>query len=139
MIDLSQCLNARRRISQNHVRSERNQLRGILLDGFVIHAPAMYDAEIPSVDPAQPTQRSKQGIDAALSFRITFRKIHEYAEAPHLLVLGERRQWPNGRRRADKRYEIPPPHSMTSSASADSVFGTVRFIALAVFRLSTNK
>jgi len=30
-------------------------------------------------------------------------------------------------------------HSITSSASASNVFGTVRFIALAVLRLSTNK
>ena len=34
---------------------------------------------------------------------------------------------------------VPPPHSITSSASARNVGGTFKFIALAVFMLSTNR
>jgi hypothetical protein len=35
-------------------------------------------------------------------------------------------------------YEIPPPHSITSSARASSVGGIVRRSALAAFRLMTK-
>src|SRR5262245_50215514 len=41
-------------------------------------------------------------------------------------------------RAAEQRYEVAPPHSMTSLASASNVGGIVRLSALAVLRLSTN-
>jgi hypothetical protein len=41
-------------------------------------------------------------------------------------------------RTAKKRYEFPPLHSITSSARASRVAGTVRPSALAVCRLMTN-
>ena len=41
------------------------------------------------------------------------------------------------RRQTDRSK--PPLYSITSSANATNVFGTLRFIALAVFRLNTNR
>src|SRR5262249_1340807 len=42
------------------------------------------------------------------------------------------------RRCAEQRYELAPPHSITSSAIASSRSGTVRPSAFAVLRLMTN-
>src|SRR6516225_8102038 len=49
-----------------------------------------------------------------------------------------RRERPRDRRAAEKRDELPPLHSITSSASASSVSGTSRPRALAVLRLMTS-
>jgi hypothetical protein len=38
----------------------------------------------------------------------------------------------------DERVEVPPPHSITSSARAITVAGISRPIAFAVFKLMTN-
>src|SRR6516162_2983860 len=45
---------------------------------------------------------------------------------------------PRNDRAAEQRDEIAPPHSITSSASARRVGGTVRPSVLAVLRLMTN-
>src|SRR5262249_15408825 len=59
----------------------------------------------------------------------------EHADAPHgLALLRSRRERPH-RRAAEKRDELAAPHSITSSARASSVSGTMRPIALAVLRL----
>src|SRR5215470_5630556 len=52
-------------------------------------------------------------------------------------LLRPRRQRPR-RRAAKPRDELPPSHSITSSASASMFGGIVRASALAVFRLTTN-
>src|SRR4051812_28976637 len=53
------------------------------------------------------------------------------------LLLRPRRERPS-RRAAEQRDEIAAPHSITSSARASSVGGTVRLTALAVLRLMTS-
>src|SRR5262249_57954370 len=50
-------------------------------------------------------------------------------------LLRARRHRPRGR---EKRDELAPSHSITSSARASSVGGTSRPSAFAVFRLTTN-
>jgi hypothetical protein len=52
--------------------------------------------------------------------------------------LPPRRKRPRGYRAAEKRDELAPSHSITSSAAACSVRGTVRPSACAVLRLITN-
>src|SRR5262245_27266356 len=52
-------------------------------------------------------------------------------------LLRPRRKRPR-RRTAEQRNELAPPHSITSSARARSVGGTVRPRAFAVFRLITS-
>src|SRR5262245_48087539 len=52
--------------------------------------------------------------------------------------LRARRERPRLRRAAKQRDELAAPHSMTSSARASKVGGTVRPSALAVFKLITK-
>ena len=49
-----------------------------------------------------------------------------------------RSERPRGGRAAEQRDELAASHSITSSASANSLSGTVTASALAVLRLSTN-
>src|SRR5262245_13386288 len=53
-------------------------------------------------------------------------------------AAGARDERPRRRRAADERYELAPPHSITSSARASTVAGTSRPRALAVLRLITS-
>src|SRR5262245_60066733 len=61
---------------------------------------------------------------------------------PVVECLGKRREWPNnrrdGRRTAEQLDELAPLHSITSSARASKVSGTMRPSALAVLRLTTS-
>src|SRR6516162_10577388 len=62
-----------------------------------------------------------------------------YFTSPHpLALLRASRERPRHRRAADQRYELAPPHSITSSARASSVGGTSRPSAFAVVRLTTR-
>jgi hypothetical protein len=53
-------------------------------------------------------------------------------------LLRPRRERPRGSRAAEQCDELAAPHSITSSARATSVEGTVSPNALAVLRLTTN-
>src|SRR6516165_3945570 len=80
--------------------------------------------------------------DAGLSFWIVGSGAHENANAPH--PLGRRlradRERPRDRRAAEQRDELAAfDHSITSSARASSLSGTVRPSALAVFKLITSR
>src|SRR5262249_36812310 len=55
----------------------------------------------------------------------------------HRRLLPARRERP-GRRAAEQRDEVAPLHSITSSAMASSLSGTVRPSALAVLRFMTR-
>src|SRR5215472_9577783 len=55
----------------------------------------------------------------------------------HRRLLRARRERPGGRA-AEQRDELAAPHSITSSARASSIGGTVRPISLAVCKLTTN-
>src|SRR6516164_7263482 len=76
--------------------------------------------------------------DAGLPFWIVGRGAHENANAPHAPgLLRARCERPHGRT-AEQREDIATVHSITSSASASSVGGTVRPSAVAAFALKTN-
>jgi hypothetical protein len=60
------------------------------------------------------------------------------ADHRHRRLLRPRRQRPSDRRAAEKRDELAPPHSITSSARASSVGGTVMPNTRAVSALMTN-
>src|SRR5262249_14492877 len=62
---------------------------------------------------------------------------HERADTRHLCLLRARRERPR-RRAAEERDELAASHSITSSAVASSVLGTVRPRAFAVLRLITS-
>src|ERR1044071_7326311 len=56
----------------------------------------------------------------------------------HRRLLRARRERPRYRRAAEQRDELAPLHSITSSARARTLSGTVRPSALATLRLITN-
>src|SRR5262249_38749351 len=93
-------------------------------------------ASVRSIRPRPITQH------APLRYQIVRRETHEYADAPHPLLLRARRERPRCRRAAEQRDERAPlhlrGHSMTSSAIASSPGGKLRPNALAVLRLITN-
>src|SRR5262249_40022269 len=63
-------------------------------------------------------------------------RVPEDADAPHpLRLLRARRERPRRRRTAEQRDEFAALHSITSSASASILSGTVRPSAFAVLRL----
>src|SRR5262249_36641754 len=66
------------------------------------------------------------------------RRGKDQAYAVHVGRQGVRDIHAPDRRAAEERYELPPPHSITSSARASSVGGTSRPSAFAVLRLMTN-
>src|SRR5262249_47332401 len=64
---------------------------------------------------------------------------HHYADPPcPLRLLRPRRERPRRRRAVEKRDELAPPHSITSSALASSCGGTSMPSNLAVCALMTN-
>jgi hypothetical protein len=70
--------------------------------------------------------------DAGLLFRIIRSCVHEHADASHALaLLRTRRERPRSGRTANEPNELAPlHHSITSSARASSLSGTVRPSAL---------
>src|SRR5262245_838419 len=97
--------------------------------------PASVDPQIAAVHPAQFLQLLDEGSALGPSFRIAFRPAHQYADPAHpvrLLRMGGKRP---SRCTADKRHELPPPHSINSSARCWRCKGTVRPRAFAVLRL----
>ena len=62
----------------------------------------------------------------------------EEADHRHRRLLRPRRERPRCSRAAKQRDELPPFHSITSSARASSVGGTVRPSILAVWALMTS-
>ena len=69
------------------------------------------DPHVAAVGPAQLLQPLQERREAGLSFRIVRGQAHEHADAPHPLgLLRARRERPRGRRAAEKRDELAPPH-----------------------------
>src|SRR5262249_20435376 len=86
--------------------------------------------EIATLANAMPERGHKVGSAAG-------RRGAENPDHRHRLLLRARREGPR-RRAADERDELAPPHSITSSARASRVGGTVRPSAFAVARLMTS-
>src|SRR5262249_28315335 len=78
-------------------------------------------------------------IAQSLPESIPHRRIIDDADARNpSLLLRARRERPRGSRAAEQRDELAAPHSMTSSASANSRSGTSMPSAFAVLRLITH-
>src|SRR5262249_38892620 len=93
------------------------------------------DPHVAADRPTQHRQSLQERSDAGQKYRIARRCGHEHADAPHTFgLLRMRRERPRSRA-AEQRDELATLHSITSSARASSVSGTVRLSALAVLRL----
>src|SRR6516165_11624223 len=101
--------------------------------------PAEFDLDVLPLHPAELAQPLAECRNPGLNFRIALGIRHQHADPPHAFgLLRARRQRPRGSRSAEQRDELAPRHSITSSASARRVGGTVRPSVLAVLRLMTN-
>src|SRR5262249_11811547 len=91
-----------------------------------------------ALDPTELAQSLHKGGDpCALACRRTAAQEANGRQLAHLLRACL--YWPSSRCAAEQSDELAPlHHSMTSSARASSVGGTVRSSAFAVLRLSTN-
>src|SRR5262249_12106209 len=122
---------------QDHVGRERDQFgrEGAHAVG-IGRGPARVNAQVATDGPTQLPQRLLERLNAGpITFRIVCGRGHEHPEAPHTLArlctYGER----PCRGAANRRDELAAFHSMTSSARASSMSGTVGPSALAVLRL----
>src|SRR5207302_1871277 len=126
-------------VSQDQVRAERDEFRSVsFVEHWVDAGPAPVDVQIATVFPAKQAEPFHQGGRVPLPYRIARQVPHQHAETAHrtLRLRGDR---PSHNRAGCERDDEPaPPHSITSSARASSVRGTVRPSALAVLRLMTS-
>ena len=99
--------------------------------------PADVDPHVAAVGPAQLLQSLQERCNTGLALRVVRCLAHKYANAPHPLgLLRPRRERPRRRRAAEKRDELAPPHSITSSARASNVgwnFEAERLCGLEVY------
>ncbi len=98
--------------------------------------PAVFDHHIPTFDKAS-VLASLDELQPRIALRCS-RWRTEKADHRHHRLLRPRRGRPRHRCATNKRDELAPLHSITSSARALSVAGMSRPSALAVCRLMTN-
>src|SRR5262249_30692537 len=125
--------------SHDDVRPQRDQFAREFVNVVGIACrPAVIDPHVVTVGPAQLPQSLQKRRNASLAYRMVFGERHKHADASDLCwLLRARRERPGGRA-AEQRDELAAFHSITSSARASSVGGTVRPSALAVLRLITS-
>src|SRR5262245_60063274 len=93
----------------------------------IVGGPTLVEFDVAAPRPSQPLQLLSQCANTGLPFGIGRKVGHPNPDAPHALaLLRARRERPRCSRAADERDELPPPHSITSSARASSGSGKVR-------------
>src|SRR5262249_8095179 len=129
----------RRPRGHDHVRGRTDQFRRSgLFAGRIADAPAIVDAHVAAVGPAQPLQRVEERCNAHLTFAVSLWVDDQHADAPRpLRLLRARRERPC-RRAAEQRDELAALHSITLSARVRRVGEMSRPIAFAVLRLMTS-
>src|SRR5215470_8145393 len=137
---LAQCSQYLRAVGQDHVRCHTDELSSIFLDEVRIGgAKAIVDMDIAAGHPAQRLKTPVESCDASLRLRIGFNGSNQHSDSPHpLALLRTRCDRPRRCRAPKKQYELAPFHSITSSATASSLSGTVSPSARAVLRLMTS-
>src|SRR4029453_18103134 len=100
---------------------------------------AIIDPDIAAVRPSEPFEFVPESRETFSGVWIVLLKVHQHTDPSHpLALLRARRERPRDCRAAEKRDELAPFRSITSSARASNVAGTVRPNAFAVLRLITN-
>src|SRR5262249_38987079 len=95
--------------------------------------------DITALYPSEPLKTMPERVKAGLHVGIVLALACQHSNASHAFgLLRPRRERPRCRRAAEKRDELAPPHSITSSASASSLSGTSSPSVFAVLRLMTN-
>src|SRR5262245_46823051 len=119
---------------------ERNQSRGTAAAVGLVGAPTRIDPQVATDGPTRLLQPLQKRSVTGLPFRIIRRQMHENADPPQpVWLLRPRRERPRGPCAAKQREELAAlhsrNHSITCSARAISIGGTVRPSALAALRL----
>src|SRR5262245_39111064 len=133
-----QCAHGLAAIGQNDV-DERDQFGRVLTK---VAGLASTRTEFgPHIFPFGPTKLSQSQNEGRLA-RLHFRIVDadggsENADAAHPFLRPRHHHW-HRRRAAEQRDELAPPHSITSSAVASSVCGTVMPSIVAVWTLKTS-
>src|SRR6516164_8995708 len=126
-------------IGEDHVGRERNQLgRDLATIVGAAGGPAVHHPHVAAIDPAQFLEPVQKSGETRKRFRIVRSDRHQHPDTAHPALLRARSERPRRRRAAEKRDELPPSHSITSSARASRLGGTSRPSAFAVFRLITS-
>ena len=127
-------------ICEYYVWRKRGNFHCVFSDAISIRRPAVFEPRIAPDLPAKTLQTLQERSDPCLRFGIVCRQVHKHADAPDSArLLRTRRERPHSRRATEHRHELATlHHSITSSARASSVGGTVRPNALAVLRLRMN-
>src|SRR5262249_30609347 len=127
---------------ENSIRPHPHEFGSEASQALVIPAwPALLDVDIVTFDPPEILQAPAECRHAELAFGVILcQPCNQHTDAPHpLRLLRARRERPSGYRAAEQRDELAASHhSITSSARARSVSGTVRPSAFAVLRLITS-
>src|SRR6516164_2488629 len=135
-----ECRSHRGAMCEDHVGLQSHQLFGespYPID--VASAPTNLHPQVAAVDPSQFREPLRESGELSLPLGITFGQAEQYADAPHTAgILRARCLRPQSSRTTDERDKFAPPHSITSSAVARSVGGTVRPSALALFKLMAS-
>src|SRR5262245_25918283 len=127
-----------RPVGYQQIRRQPDQLSGVLAGASGLATkPAHVEPNVAPFDPAELSQPLRQCRDAGSSLLVRNRG-HEHADAPDAIALCARRERPRDCRAAEKRDELAPFHSMSSSASNWSELGTWMPSVLAVCMLITN-
>src|SRR5262245_40359842 len=117
----------------DHVRRERRQLCCVPANfiGFG-RGPARVDLHVAADAPAGLLETLQERAEAGLKFPIVRSRGQENANEARLLALLRARRERPRRRATEHPHEVAPAgHSITSSARASSVSGTVRPSAFA--------
>src|SRR5262249_26067547 len=105
----------------------------------VTRPPTVMNDYVTPVDPPNLVQSVQESSDAGHGFWIIRGQIHEHADAPRLArLLRPSRHRPRDSSAAEQRDHLAPFHSITSSARASSVGGTVKPSMRAVSALMTS-
>src|SRR5262249_31126323 len=129
-------LHCRRQGGDDHVHVQSNQLGGFPRQKRVAaFGRAHVQPDVLTFDQADRGKRGAKPVQEVFGIGISCEKNADGRDFP---LLRARRQRRRRRRAAEQRDEVASSHSITSSARAWSVSGTVSPRAFAVLRLTTN-
>src|SRR5262249_7734435 len=124
---------------QDHVGTKFDKIRGCgPNEVHVVAGPTLVELGVNAGGPTTFSQLLAKGAHARLHFGVRWRKRHQNPDPAHpLALLRARRERPR-RRAGEEGNELAALHSITSSAVASSLSGTVRPSILAVGTLMTS-
>src|SRR5207342_3558486 len=95
-------------------RCARNQVFGVPANRLgVALAPSYVDVEVAAFRPAQLLKDLRKSCEQLMLFRIAYASVHQYADAPHALLLRACHQRPRRRRAAEQGDELSPARAST--------------------------